>query len=105
MARTDTPSALHRASLLKQSRRDEQTRFLATLGMLGNAIVFGSVLALIYSEKHKWVADNLFALVLTVNNSTNIHDIAFNYSRVIDDTAMESLLTEVLPYVRETERV
>ena len=105
MANTDTPSALYRASLLKQSRKDEQRRFLATFGMLATAIVFGSFLVLIYSEEHKWVADNLYTLVLAVNNSTKIQDIAFNYTRVINDTVMGSLLTEVLPYVKKTELV
>ncbi|MCJ1384320.1 hypothetical protein MMC17_007436 [Xylographa soralifera] len=103
MANTDTPSAHNRVSLLGQSRKDEQSRFMVTLGWLAITILFGSFLALIYSEEHKWMADNLHTLVLAVNNSTNIQDIAFNYTRVIDDTAMGSLLTELLPYVKKTE--
>ncbi|MCJ1436881.1 hypothetical protein MMC27_006263 [Xylographa pallens] len=103
MTNTSIPSALPRAFLLEQSRKDEQRRFVATLGLLSTAIVFGSILALIYSEEHKWMADNLYTLVLAVNNSTKIQDIAFNYTRVVDDTAMGSLLTNVLPYVKKTE--
>ena len=105
MANTNSPSAFHRSSLLEQSRTDEQRRLVAILGLLSSAIVFGSILAFIYSEEHKWMADNLYTLALAVNNSTKIQDIAFNYTRVIDDTAMESLLTNVLPYVKKTKLV
>ncbi|MCJ1399405.1 hypothetical protein MMC11_002607 [Xylographa trunciseda] len=103
MENTDASSTPNRAALLKQSRENEKARFMVTFGMLFTAIWFGSIIALIYSEEHKWIADNLYTLVLAVNNSTNIQEITFNYTRVIDGTTMELLLTDVLPYVRKTE--
>ncbi|MCJ1395985.1 hypothetical protein MMC18_009011 [Xylographa bjoerkii] len=105
MANTATPSALDRAILLQQSRKDERKRFMATFGLLSTALVFGSIVTLIYSDEHKWMADNLYTLVLAVNNETNIKDITSNYTRVIKDTAMETLLTDVLPFVNQSKMV
>ncbi|MCJ1249249.1 hypothetical protein MMC30_006472 [Trapelia coarctata] len=81
-------------------REDNRLRFNTTVAAAIGCIIFGILLSGVFDSNQKRFTTDLYAIIYAVNNATDLAYVPFNCSRVVNDTAMEVLMLDVLPEVK-----
>ena len=94
-------TTLARANQLRIARHDEIIRYCAAVGFLLAAICVGLHMGGALRTREVIYAGALYNLVAAVGNRTSVDSVPFNYTRILDRAAMETLVLEVLPGVKQ----
>ena len=70
------------------------------MGLAIGCIVNGILLSDIFSSNQQRFTKDLYAMIYAASNATDLAYVPFDYSRVMNDTAMEVLILDVLPEVK-----
>lgn len=85
----------HEARRVEGVRDDSRMRLELTMGAaIGCAIILVLLSGVFDSDQLRFTKD-LYGILYAMNNVTNLAYVPFNYSRVLNDTAMQILLPEV----------
>lgn len=95
----------HEARRVEGVRDDSRMRLELTMGAaIGCAIILVLLSSVFDSDQLRFTKD-LYGILYAMNNVTNLAYVPFNYSRVLNDTAMQVLLLDILPEVKEVNAV
>jgi len=87
----------HEARRLEGIRDDSRMRLAFTIGAaIGCAIILILLSGAFDSNQLRFTKD-LYDILYAINNVAGLAYVPFNYSRVLNDTAMEVLLLDILP--------
>ncbi|MCJ1479922.1 hypothetical protein MMC06_000076 [Schaereria dolodes] len=92
-----------RADNLRKARDGEIIHYVAMVGLLAAAVMFGLVIAGAFSTREEIFADAMYNLVSAVGNTSHApFRFPVRYANITNKPPMEALVLDILPFVKQS---